>query len=126
MMRTVRTDRRGEGGGGVYLPRGCPCTDGVPAQGVYLTRRMYLPGGVYLPRGMYLPGGCTCPGWCTCLGAVPARGCNCLGRGCIPACTEAHPLLGLLSIHKSRGLRYIVSELFYARREGRRPSGACK
>ena len=38
----------------VYLPTGCICLGGVPAQGVYL------------------PEGCTCPWGCTCLGGVPA------------------------------------------------------
>ena len=37
---------------GVYLPRGCTCPGGVPAQGVY------MPGGVHA-HGVYLPTGCT-------------------------------------------------------------------
>ena len=83
---------------GVYLPRGCTCLGGAPAQGVYLPGGVpawgvYLPGGTCL--GVYLPGGvpaweCTCPGGvpaqgvylpggCTCPGVVPAQGCTCLG-----------------------------------------------
>ena len=72
-----------------YLPGGCTCLGGVPAQGVvYLPRGyllgVYLPGGVpaqgvyllgvYLP-GVYLPGGV--PAWGG--GCLPGR-CTCLGQ----------------------------------------------
>ena len=86
--------------GCVYLPGGCTCLGGVPAQGVYL------------------PWGCTCPGGCTCqgvylLGGVPARGFTCpggvpAGGGCtcpggVPAqrgtCPGTPPMYRILDTH---------------------------
>ena len=76
------------GGGGYlpgeYLPRGCTCLGGVPAQvgvpeqGVYLPRGWTCPGGVPA-QGVDLPRGCTCPGGGTCLGGYLPGGCTCLG-----------------------------------------------
>ena len=65
----------------VYVPWGCTCPGGLPAQGGGVPAQ-----GGYLPRGGGVPAwGCTCQGvylprgWCTCLGGVSARGCTCPG-----------------------------------------------
>ena len=60
MCTVCCSDRRG----------GCTCPGGVPAWGVYLSRRCTCPGGV--PAGGVPDRGAPAQGGCTCLGVYPS------------------------------------------------------
>ena len=99
---------------GGYLPGGCTCLGGVPAQGGVPTWGVYLPGGVPAWGDVPVQGQCNCPGAVYLpKGDVPAwGGCPCLGVGTYWGCTCPGTLPPVNRILDTRYWKYSLAPNF--------------